>query len=313
LSGSEAANTYLFIKMTSSTCASCLLRLRASSKLKLHSPSTSLLATKSFHTTAPQFDVVKKKSGPIQQKKFRESTSAKTKKKRREKPKLPEVGERKALRKRIVLSNTNTLEIPGMEDMTPQNMTDVGHIGQMLGLEGALLDQLREAKAFKPTQNWNMFRRPATLVRKETVALGINVQEVNDSSNGEGTGAGLGAMTLQQIIAGERSTGKSLLLLQAMSMAYLNNWVVLNVPEGTSPLLSAHPTVKLTWRKFSPRIHNWTILVCSTTRIRKIRARATICPATDDLKPPFTRGLFKRKGPFTFEGFTSPQNSGRIN
>ena len=232
--------------MTSSICASCLLRLRASSKLKLHSPSTSLLATKSFHTTAPQFDVVKKKSGPIQQKKFRESTSAKTKKKRREKPKLPEVGERKALRKRIVLSNTNALEIPGMEDMTPQNMTDVGHIGQMLGLEGALLDQLREAKAFKPTQNWNMFRRPATLVRKETVALGINVQEVNDSSNGEGTGAGLGAMTLQQIIAGERSTGKSLLLLQAMSMAYLNNWVVLNVPEGMSSLLTAHPTVKLT-------------------------------------------------------------------
>jgi small subunit ribosomal protein S29 len=267
LSGSEAVDVCLFGTMVSSICASCLLRLRASSKLKLHVPSTTPLATKSFHTIAPQFDVVKKKSGPAQPKKFRESTSAKTKKKRREKPKLPEVGERKALRKRIVLSNTNALEIPGMQDMTPQNVTDVGHIGQMLGLDGALLDQLREAKAFKPTQNWNMFRRPATLVRKETVALGMDVQEVNDSSSGEGTRGGLGAVTLQQIIAGERSTGKSLVLLQAMSMAYLNNWIVLNVPEGMSSLLAAPSDSDADMWKSSPRIHHWTILVCSPTRI----------------------------------------------
>jgi small subunit ribosomal protein S29 len=179
----------------------------------------------------------------MQQKKFRESTSAKIKKKvRRERPKLPEVGERKALRKRIVLSNTNALEIPGMEDMTPENMTDEGRIGQVLGLEGALLDQLREAKAFKPTQNWNMFRRPATLIRKETVALGRGIQEVNEGLGGEG----LGVLTLQQIIAGERSTGKSLLLLQAMSMAYLNNWIVLNVPEGMFSFLTALLTANLT-------------------------------------------------------------------
>ena len=230
--------------MTSSICANCLLRLRVSAKIRLPLPSASLTATQSFHTT-PTFQsvVLKKKSGPIQPKKFRESTSAKIKKKqRRERPKPPEVGERKALRKRIVLSNTNALEISGMEDMTPENMADESRVGQMLGLEGALLDQLREAKAFKPTQNWKMFRRPATLIRRETVALAQSVQEVNQGLAGEG----LGALTLKQVITGERSTGKSLLLLQAMSMAYLNNWIVLNVPEGMYSLMAALLTVILT-------------------------------------------------------------------
>ena len=129
--------------------------------------------------------------------------------------------------------------------MTPENMADQGRIGQVLGLEGALLDQLRDAKAFKPTQNWNMFRRPATLIRKETVSIGQNIQEVNDSLQGEE----LAALTLQRLIAGERSTGKSLLLLQAMSMAYMNNWIVLNVPEGMTISLTTLLTVSLT-RKF---------------------------------------------------------------
>jgi small subunit ribosomal protein S29 len=200
--------------------------------MRLSLPRVSLTATQSFHSTPFQSDVVKKKSGPIQPKKFRESTSAKIKKKaRRERPKPPAVGERKALRKRIVLSNTNALEIREMEDLTLENMSDEGRVGQVLGLDGALLDQLREAKAFKPTQNWNMFRRPATLIRKETVSMGRSIQEVNDSLRGEG----LGALTLKQLIAGERSTGKSLLLLQAMSMAYMNKWIVLNVPEGMTP------------------------------------------------------------------------------
>ena len=222
--------------MAFSICASCLSRLRTLSRLNFSGPTISLTATQSFHTTPPvRQAIVKKKSGAMVTKKFRESTSARIKKKAgRERPKPPDVGARKALRKRIVLSNTNALVIPGMEDLTPENMIDEERIGQVLGLEGALLDQLREAKAFKPVQNWNMFRRPATLIRQETVALGKNVQEINDALSGEG----LGAVTLQQIISGERSTGKSLLLLQAMSMAYLNNWIVLNVPEGMLPFLN---------------------------------------------------------------------------
>ena len=37
---------------------------------------------------------------------------------------------------------------------------------------------------------------------------------------------------VRQVLAGGRISGKSLLLLQAMSMAYLNRWVVINIPEG---------------------------------------------------------------------------------
>lgn len=216
--------------MVGSICPSCLLRLRTSSNLRLPASSISLSATSSFHTTAPQFDVVKKKKGVSAPKKLRESTSAKIKKKRVERPRPPEPGARKAERKRIVLSNTNAIEIRDMADLTPDNITDDSMIAQVLGLEGTLLDQLREAKAFKPTQNWNMFRRPATLVRRETVGLGQNIREVNESVSDNG----MGPLTLRQIIAGARSTGKSLLLLQAMSIAYLNKWIVLNIPEGWS-------------------------------------------------------------------------------
>jgi small subunit ribosomal protein S29 len=74
------------------------------------------------------------------------------------------------------------------------------------------------------------------------VVLAQGVQEVNQGLAGEG----LGALTLKQVITGERSTGKSLLLLQAMSMAYLNNWIVLNVPEGMYSLMAALLTAILT-------------------------------------------------------------------
>src|SRR5437016_5830037 len=121
--------------MASSICASCLVRIRASSlATRLPLPSLPLTATQSFHSTPFQSNVVKKKSGTAHAKKFRESTSAKIKKKaRRERPKPPAAGERRALRKRIVLSNTNALAIPDMEDLTPLNMSDEGRVGQVLG------------------------------------------------------------------------------------------------------------------------------------------------------------------------------------
>lgn len=136
------------------------------------------------------------------------------------------IGERKALRKRIVLSNTNALEVYGINDLSAKNMADETQIGQVLGLDGELLDQLREVKAFKPTQNWNMFRKPGTLIRRESVELGKTVIDVM-AGNTDGR-----PRSVRRIVAGERSTGKSLFLLQAMSMAFLRDWVVINVPEG---------------------------------------------------------------------------------
>lgn len=143
------------------------------------------------------------------------------------------IGERKALRKRIVISNTNALEVQGLRDLNVKNMVDETQIGQMLALNGELLDQLREVRAFKPTQNWNMFRKPSTLMRRESVELGRTILDVSAGQAEERP------RTVRRIIAGERGTGKSLMLLQAMSMAFLKDWVVINVPEGRlgSPLL----------------------------------------------------------------------------
>ena len=133
------------------------------------------------------------------------------------------------LRKRIVLSNTNAHEIKGMQDLSPQNMADEAYIGSTLGLEGDLLDQLRNARAFKKTQNWNLFRRPATLFRRETAELGKKFGLVNSSLQ---SSEGKRPEVLRQVIAGERVSGKSILLLQALSMAYMHRWIVINVPEG---------------------------------------------------------------------------------
>ena len=131
------------------------------------------------------------------------------------------------LRNRIVLSNTNAYAIKDMQDLSPKNMADEGYVGHMLGLEGNLLDQLRNAKVFKKAQNWNLFRRPATLVRKETVDLGRKFELVNASLLSEED-----KPVLRQVFAGERISGKSVVLLQALSMAYMNKWIVVNIPEG---------------------------------------------------------------------------------
>ena len=209
-----------------SVCARCLFRRT----LSLRTNTTAIYATSSFHTSTVQYaNPNKKKTVTSQPAKFRESTSAKIKTKKRERPRPPLVGERKAQRTRIVLSNTNALEIHGMPDLTADNMADEEVVGQVLGLQGPLLDQLREAKVFKRTQNWGMFRKPATLIRRESVEMGKLVQGVNESTSDD---QGLGSLVVRRIIAGERSTGKSLLLLQAMSIALMNGWIVISVPEG---------------------------------------------------------------------------------
>jgi small subunit ribosomal protein S29 len=211
--------------MSVSICAECLSRLRVST-----APSTTRFPTQprttSFHTSAALFKspLLKKKviaqgskSGPV----LRKSQAARLKKKTRERPKLPPVGERRAQRQRIVLSNTNALSVSSLETWSKDNMTDDSHVGQVMALDGELLDQLRDSKAFKTTQNWGLFRRPATLIRKETVQLAKNMQN-----------AATGKSVVKHLVTGERASGKSILMLQAMSMAYMKEWIVLNIPEG---------------------------------------------------------------------------------
>ena len=129
--------------------------------------------------------------------------------------------------KRIVLSNTNALNVR-LEELSPENMASAKSVGQVLALPGDLLDQLRDAKTFKLRQNWSLFRRPATLIREETVSLGQDIEEIKDSQQDQG----LGAKVFRNLVTGHKGSGKSLLLLQAMSMAYLNGWIVINVSEG---------------------------------------------------------------------------------
>lgn len=114
-----------------------------------------------------------------------------------------------------------------MDKLSTETMADESKTGHVLTLEGPLLDQLREAKAFKRTQNWNLFRNPSTLQRKESIQIGMDVNSVNESLKDGQT-----AKTYHRLIVGEKASGKSVHLLQAMSMAYLNKWIVINVPDG---------------------------------------------------------------------------------
>ncbi|KAK0655699.1 mitochondrial ribosomal death-associated protein 3-domain-containing protein [Cercophora newfieldiana] len=147
-------------------------------------------------------------------KKFKKAQGAKT-----AKPPLP--GERKAMRKRIQLSNNNALPVEGLAELEPGTMLNPKNIGTMAALPGAMQDNLRSLEAFKATQFWPMFRQPATLIRSETVDLMNRMQSAASKKE-----------TLRLVVTGERITGKSLLLLQSMAYGLQNDWVVINIPEA---------------------------------------------------------------------------------
>jgi small subunit ribosomal protein S29 len=143
-----------------------------------------------------------------------------------ERPRPPPVGERKSLRKRIVLSNTNALEIEGMQDLSVETMVDSRLRGSVVGLPVPMLDQLRAVQAFKPTQGWSIFRRPGTVLRRETLEMGRLFERISDGPE-KGN-------VVKKVITGARGSGKSVHLLQAMAMGLLKKWVVLTVPECKS-------------------------------------------------------------------------------
>jgi small subunit ribosomal protein S29 len=131
----------------------------------------------------------------------------------------PAPGERKAIRKRIVLSNSNALEVQSLMDMTAELNTS--QIGQVFGIPSPVVDQLRAVGAFKTTQGWSLFRRPTILVRDKSVELAMMMQSAADAKK-----------TSRTIISGQRGAGKSTMLFQAMATAFVKGWIVLNIPEG---------------------------------------------------------------------------------
>ncbi|KAK8874226.1 mitochondrial ribosomal death-associated protein 3-domain-containing protein [Apiospora arundinis] len=145
----------------------------------------------------------------------------KKKKGKTDRSKPPGPGERKAFRKRIQLSNDNALKVSGLPELETQQLADPAAVGQMVSLPIDLVDQLRTAEAFKPTQNWGLFRSPHMLVRKDTVDfLGDLTKRVSNKE------------TVRAVIDGERGVGKSMLGLQTMAAGFMNKMVVINIPEA---------------------------------------------------------------------------------
>ena len=99
--------------------------------------------------------------------------------------------------------------------------TDPMSVGKVVGIPDPLVDQLRAVQAFKPSQGWSLFRRPAMVIRPETLEYGKLMQELSDAKK-----------DVRRVLVGERATGKTVMLLQAMAMAMMKGWVVINIPDG---------------------------------------------------------------------------------
>ncbi|KAF2185034.1 hypothetical protein K469DRAFT_750548 [Zopfia rhizophila CBS 207.26] len=158
--------------------------------------------------------------------------------------KRPAPGERKAMRKRIVLSNINALEVRTLKDLDKANVLSKNNEGQVLGLPNEVVDALRAVEAFKTTQGWSLFRRPATLYRKETTEVAELIKQVEEAGEGQ-------KKTIRRVLIGDRMSGKSTLLLQALMMAFMRDWVVVNLPDAKdiviahteyAPLPNSNPT-----------------------------------------------------------------------
>lgn len=141
--------------------------------------------------------------------------------------KPPAVGERKTLKNRIVLSNTNALLVDGLKQLDSKALDDPTTQGQVVTLSDATVDQLRAAEAFKTTQGWKYFRHPSMIMTKEAMAMAEHIKRITE--RGSGT-----PQTLRNVLVGERGCGKSTLLLQAMASAFLKGWIVINLPDGES-------------------------------------------------------------------------------
>lgn len=184
-----------------------------------------------FSTTTVSQSVLKKKASPgIQSQRtgkgIRGSKIVIKKKAVVKTGRPPAPGERKAMRNRIILSNTNALPVQ-MEDLETDTLADKRLIGSVVGLPENVVDSLRAAEAFKITQGWGLFRRPAMLIRDETTQLAERMFESEQKKT-----------SVRMIIDGDRVSGKSMMLLQAMTAAFLRNWIVLHIPEGKSHVFS---------------------------------------------------------------------------
>ncbi|KAF2832196.1 hypothetical protein CC86DRAFT_313067 [Ophiobolus disseminans] len=217
--------------------------LRNFSRLSIDAAAHSSSASRLLHPRAAFFStsstryatVAAKRKGSVlpPKKGVKSLNTKKSKKAAADAGKRPAQGERKAQRKRIVLSNNNALEVSSLKDLGKENVLSEQNEGKVMGIPGDTVDALRDVEAFKTTQGWSLFRRPAVLMRKEAVQLARLFKEVEDSA------AGQQKRTIRRILSGDRKSGKSTLLLQGLTMGFLREWFVINLPEAQD-IVSAH-------------------------------------------------------------------------
>lgn len=218
--------------MLPSRCTRSSLQLLSDSSLLAPNALRSSIPRIAYFSTTPILPgavLTKKRKGPLVPTKRGSPTSFNPRQKKGvvASSKRPAPGERKALRKRIVLSNNNALAVSSLVDLNEVNALSKENAGKVMGLPEEALDVLRTVGAFKPTQAWALFRRPAVLMRQETMRLVDLFTEVELSA-----GTQEEMKTLRRILSGERKAGKSILLLQSLVMALLRNWFIINIPEG---------------------------------------------------------------------------------
>jgi small subunit ribosomal protein S29 len=224
--------------MSSSMCLRCLRR--SLNQIEGSQPANATAASRAAFSTSSSLSAqpVKKKASVAGRPAAGAGKTLRlTKNKRAATARPPAVGERRALRKKVVLSNTNALEVKLQDLRTATTRSaQLGQLqGNVLGLENNTVDALRALEAFKPTQGWALFHRPATLVRKETVELAGDVEWIAEAQSKPDVPARI----VRKMLFGERGSGKSVLQLQALAMASLRKWVVVHIPEAKD-LTNAH-------------------------------------------------------------------------
>ena len=141
------------------------------------------------------------------------------------KAKPPNPGERKAVRKKIVLSNPNALDVPKVVDVETENVLQQDAVGKIMGIPSSAVDCLRTLGSFRASQGWRFFGSPSFLIREETKDLAKALRDIDSARSND--------HVVRTVIVGERGSGKSMHLLQATVLASLREWVVISIPEGS--------------------------------------------------------------------------------
>ena len=189
--------------MSQSICSRCISRSYLSIETPtISSPAVNAVQRAAFSTTPSLAANPPKKKGAVAKPTSRQGTTLRLSKNKRETTgRPPAPGERKALRKKIVLSNTNALEVQGLQELNVENgkAAKLAEFeGQVLGLTDENVEALRALDAFKHTQGWNLFRRPATVIRKDTVAI---ARALEDAESGK--------KVFKRVLFGEKEIGRA--------------------------------------------------------------------------------------------------------